>query len=111
MTYQLEFDPRALKEWKKLGDPIRQQLNEVSMGTINIRIDDELKERSFAALEKLGVSPSEALRQTLEYVATRGALPFKLVTGKQSESGMVNGLSLDGKTCLGFRLHRNKRHR
>ncbi|MEE1982853.1 type II toxin-antitoxin system RelB/DinJ family antitoxin [Shewanella xiamenensis] len=30
--------------------------------------DDELTERSFAALEKLGVSPSEALRQTLEYV-------------------------------------------
>lgn len=26
MTYKLEFDPRALKEWKKLGDPIRQQL-------------------------------------------------------------------------------------
>ena len=26
MTYRLEFDPRALKEWKKLGDPIRQQL-------------------------------------------------------------------------------------
>jgi mRNA interferase RelE/StbE len=25
MTYKLEFDPRALKEWKKLGDPIRQQ--------------------------------------------------------------------------------------
>ncbi|MGL5468771.1 MAG: type II toxin-antitoxin system RelE family toxin [Shewanella sp.] len=26
MTYKLEFDPRALKEWKKLGDPTRQQL-------------------------------------------------------------------------------------
>ncbi|MGL4612499.1 MAG: type II toxin-antitoxin system RelE family toxin [Shewanella sp.] len=26
MTYKLEFGPRALKEWKKLGDPIRQQL-------------------------------------------------------------------------------------
>mgnify|MGYP001763092084 CR=1 FL=1 len=34
------------------------------MGTINIRIDDELKERSFAALEKLGVSPSEAVSYT-----------------------------------------------
>lgn len=27
MTYSLEFDARALKEWQKLGDTIRQQLN------------------------------------------------------------------------------------
>lgn len=26
MTYNLEFDARALKEWKKLGDTVRQQL-------------------------------------------------------------------------------------
>lgn len=26
MTYSLEFDRRALKEWKKLGDTIRSQL-------------------------------------------------------------------------------------
>lgn len=26
MTYNLEFDARALKEWHKLGDTIRQQL-------------------------------------------------------------------------------------
>ena len=25
MTYSLEFDRRALKEWKKLGDTLRQQ--------------------------------------------------------------------------------------
>ncbi|MFT0518003.1 type II toxin-antitoxin system RelE family toxin [Pseudomonas faucium] len=25
MTYSLEFDLRALKEWKKLGDTVRQQ--------------------------------------------------------------------------------------
>ncbi|KAF1068585.1 MAG: mRNA interferase toxin RelE [Pseudomonas citronellolis] len=25
MTYSLEFDARALKEWQKLGDTIRQQ--------------------------------------------------------------------------------------
>lgn len=25
MTYKLEFDPRALKEWSKLGDTVRQQ--------------------------------------------------------------------------------------
>jgi mRNA interferase RelE/StbE len=26
MTYSLEFDDRALKEWRKLGDTIREQL-------------------------------------------------------------------------------------
>lgn len=26
MTYSLEFDARALKEWRKLGDTIQQQL-------------------------------------------------------------------------------------
>jgi mRNA-degrading endonuclease RelE of RelBE toxin-antitoxin system len=26
MTYSLEFDVRALKEWQKLGDTVRQQL-------------------------------------------------------------------------------------
>ena len=37
------------------------------MGSINLRIDDELKARSYAALEKMGVTPSEALRLMLEY--------------------------------------------
>jgi mRNA interferase RelE/StbE len=26
MTYSLEFDARALKEWRKLGDTVREQL-------------------------------------------------------------------------------------
>jgi mRNA interferase RelE/StbE len=26
MTYSLEFDERALKEWRKLGDTVREQL-------------------------------------------------------------------------------------
>ena len=25
MTFELEFDPRAWKEWKKLGDTVRHQ--------------------------------------------------------------------------------------
>jgi RHH-type rel operon transcriptional repressor/antitoxin RelB len=47
------------------------------MGTINLRIDDDLKTRSYAVLEKLGVTPSELLRQTLEYVASQERLPFR----------------------------------
>lgn len=46
------------------------------MATINIRIDAELKTRAYAALDKLGVTPSELLRDTLQYVADEGRLPI-----------------------------------
>ncbi|MEQ9882195.1 type II toxin-antitoxin system RelB/DinJ family antitoxin [Pectobacterium brasiliense] len=57
------------------------------MGSINLRIDDDLKTRSYAALEKLGVTPSEALRLTLEYIAENERLPFKqaLLSGEDAE--------------------------
>lgn len=50
---------------------------EAAMSTINLRIDEELKEHSYTALKKLGVTPSEYLRQALHYVATQNELPFK----------------------------------
>lgn len=46
------------------------------MGSINLP-GDELKARSYAALEKMGVTPSEALRLMLEYIADNERLPFK----------------------------------
>lgn len=47
-----------------------------AMASINIRIDDELKIRAYRELERLGVTPSEPMRQALEYLAERGQLPF-----------------------------------
>ncbi len=47
------------------------------MASINIRIDEDLKNRAYTALETLGVTPSEVIRQTLEYVASSGKLPFQ----------------------------------
>ncbi|OOV86423.1 type II toxin-antitoxin system RelB/DinJ family antitoxin [Oceanospirillum linum] len=57
------------------------------MGNVTFRVDDELKERSYQALQELGVTPSELLRQTLEYVAETGRLPFKktLVTDEDEQ--------------------------
>jgi len=57
------------------------------MGTINLRIDDDLKARAYAVLDKLGVTPSELLRQTLEYVASQERLPFRttVVTDDEAE--------------------------
>ncbi|MFK3829965.1 type II toxin-antitoxin system RelB/DinJ family antitoxin [Pseudomonas fulva] len=49
------------------------------MASINVRIDDDLKTRAYRELERLGVTPSELMRQVLQYVAERGQLPFRRV--------------------------------
>lgn len=49
------------------------------MASINIRIDDDLKARAYHELDELGVTPSELVRQALQYVAERGQLPFKSI--------------------------------
>ena len=49
------------------------------MGTITIRVDDNLKSEAYDALQDLNITPSELLRQTLEYVAVNHSLPFKPV--------------------------------
>ncbi|AVT59208.1 MULTISPECIES: type II toxin-antitoxin system RelB/DinJ family antitoxin [Pectobacterium] len=59
------------------------------MGSINLRIDDDLKTRSYAALEKLGVTPSEALRLTLEYIAENERLPFKQALLSDEDAELV----------------------
>ena len=40
MTYELEFDPRALKEWHKLGDTVKAQIKKKLAGVLlNPRIE------------------------------------------------------------------------
>jgi len=59
------------------------------MASINIRIDDDLKARAYHELEKLGVTPSELMRQTLQYVAERGQLPFRPVLMTEEDEALV----------------------
>ena len=59
------------------------------MASINIRIDDELKERAYRELEKLGVTPSELMRQALQYVAERGQLPFRPVLMTEEDEALI----------------------
>lgn len=47
------------------------------MDSINLRIDDELKACSYAALEKTEITPSEELRLMLEYIAYNEACRSK----------------------------------
>ncbi|SFO50260.1 RHH-type transcriptional regulator, rel operon repressor / antitoxin RelB [Candidatus Pantoea varia] len=62
----------------------------LTMGTINIRIDDDLKTRSYAALEKMGVTPSDALRMMLEYIADNERLPFKQTLLSDEDAALVD---------------------
>jgi|GEM_PF-459662 len=55
------------------------------MANINIRIDDDLKHNAFMAFERMGLSPSDALRAFLEYVATTGKMPIKQVLISEDE--------------------------
>ncbi len=49
------------------------------MASINVRVDDDLKNRAYRELERLGMTPSELMRQALRYVADHGQLPFQSV--------------------------------
>jgi RHH-type rel operon transcriptional repressor/antitoxin RelB len=59
------------------------------MASINVRIDDDLKARAYRELEKLGVTPSELMRQALQYVAERGQLPFKPVLMTEDDEALM----------------------
>ncbi|MDC9589368.1 type II toxin-antitoxin system RelB/DinJ family antitoxin [Xenorhabdus sp. XENO-10] len=55
------------------------------MSTIQIRVDEELKESAYRAFDKLNLSPSDALRLFLRYVAENEKLPFAEVSVMVSE--------------------------
>jgi RHH-type rel operon transcriptional repressor/antitoxin RelB len=60
-----------------------------TMASINIRIDDDLKARAYQELEKLGITPSELMRQALQYVAERGQLPFRPVLMTEEDEALM----------------------
>ncbi|MBI6548625.1 type II toxin-antitoxin system RelB/DinJ family antitoxin [Xenorhabdus lircayensis] len=55
------------------------------MSTIQIRVDEELKKDAYRAFDKLNMSPSDALRLFLRYVAENEKLPFAEVSVMVSE--------------------------
>ena len=71
------------------------------MTTIQVRIDDELKKNAYQALEKMNLSPSDALRLFLRYVAENQKLPFAEVSVMVSE----NDNDADILDVLRHRLH------
>lgn len=59
------------------------------MATLSVRIDDSLKERAFSVLDELNVTPSELIRQSLQYVAEKGKLPFKTTVELDDDSDII----------------------
>lgn len=45
------------------------------MATVNFRIDEALKEKSYSILKEQGIAPTDFFTSILEYVATTGKLP------------------------------------
>ena len=49
------------------------------MSNLNIRVDDRVKQQAFEAFDNLGISPSDAIRSFLAYVAETGRMPIKQI--------------------------------
>jgi len=56
------------------------------MSTIQIRVDENLKKDAYKAFDKLNLSPSDALRLFLRYVAENKKLPFSEVSVMVSDN-------------------------
>lgn len=50
------------------------------MATLNVRLDDKLKKEAYAVLEKLDMTPTEAVRLLFQYIAENGRMPVKSMT-------------------------------
>lgn len=78
------------------------------MSNLNIRVDESIKQQAFLAFENLGITPSDAIRTFLTYVATTGKMPIKqiivsdedadlyeLVKKRMAETDKIHDTTLD----------------
>ena len=47
------------------------------MATVNFRVDEAHKEKSYSVLREQGIAPTEFFTNILEYIATTGKLPVQ----------------------------------
>lgn len=59
------------------------------MATLNVRLDDKLKNEAYAVLQKLNLTPTEAVRLLFQYVAENGRMPVKTVAISDSEEALI----------------------
>lgn len=59
------------------------------MATLNVRLDDKLKSEAYAVLDKLDISPTEAVRLLFQYIAENERLPLKTITVSHDEDELI----------------------
>ena len=59
------------------------------MATLTIRLSDKLKNDAYAELEKLGITPSEAIRLTFQYIVENKQLPVNNVVISEHETDLI----------------------
>ena len=59
------------------------------MATLNVRLDDKLKKEAYAVLEKLDMTPTEAVRLLFQYIAENGRMPVKSMTISDGEAALL----------------------
>ncbi|WP_109077867.1 type II toxin-antitoxin system RelB/DinJ family antitoxin [Aggregatibacter kilianii] len=59
------------------------------MATLNVRLDNELKQQAYAVLEQLNISPSEAIRLYFQYITENHSLPIKSVVVTDEEQELL----------------------
>ncbi len=62
---------------------------EQTMANLNVRIDDVTKQQAFLVFEELGISPSQAVRIFLDYVAKTGKMPIRQFMVADDDSDLV----------------------
>jgi len=59
------------------------------MATINVRLDDKLKNEAYAVLEKLNITPTEAVKLLFQYVAENGRMPIRSLIISDNEEALL----------------------
>ncbi|QLB44817.1 type II toxin-antitoxin system RelB/DinJ family antitoxin [Mannheimia pernigra] len=59
------------------------------MATLNVRLDDKLKQQAYAVLADLNISPSEAIRLYFQYITDNRRLPVKQVVLDDEDAELI----------------------
>lgn len=62
---------------------------EIEMATVNFRIDETLKEKSYAVLKEQGIAPTDFFTSVLEYIAETGKLPVQKALLSEEDAALL----------------------
>ena len=60
------------------------------MASVNFRVDDVLKEKSFSVLKEQGIAPTDFFTSVLEYIVNTGRLPVRQVVVSDEDAEFLS---------------------